>query len=423
MYHPGTPKGTVRYDGYVNDPPSELIRDPDELRRKLAERTLDLRTLDLPGFRRWLDLQSARWQSDPVFVQRARIRDVRRAHPELRDLEAVHRQAARTDAATAQAPRLVELDRERHNADKAIAGLTEALARIDPALRAGLEAKREAFLLRKGALEQERAALVESSPERRALLRVAGELDRLRAAIGLDHEEARLAELQTGRGRGAGRAGAKFEAEALALTHRSILPELGRDGLHVLRTVRLGAAGVELDLAVVRRIGADEPVEVLAVVEVKRNINDLAHGFLRRQIDLAWLTRDEGKYDPAEHRTGMFPTGHFDRPAVHWDDDRPFVFDPDSFRRFTRDGQTGLFLDGLYLVTRAGPIWGLSGAAQAQISARVATDEDWNPANEECVGRLFDWCRTLAGPVETPDVLRMYTESAERARYLLVTGG
>ncbi|HKB04504.1 MAG TPA: hypothetical protein VKD90_19935, partial [Gemmataceae bacterium] len=163
-----------------------------------------------------------------------------------------------------------------------------------------------------------------------------------------------------------------------------------------------------------------EPVDVLAVIEAKRNINDLAHGFLRRQIDLAWLTVEPGGYDPAAFRTGQFPTGHFDRPAVHWQDVQAFRFTPDSFRRFVRDPQSGYFRDGLYLVTRSGPVWGVSGAAQARISARIATDEDWDPADEPYLGRLFDWCRSLAGPVETPDVVRLYTESPDPAEHLLV---
>jgi hypothetical protein len=421
LYHLQTRKGTVGYDGSVTDNPPELIRDPAELHRRLAERTLDLRTLDLAGFRRWLDLQLARWQSDPVFVQRIQIRDLRKAHPELRELEKAYRRSERADAATPQAARLAEVERERHNANKAITGLTEALRRADVALRPGLEAKRSGFLARQWALEADWTALVESSPERQTLVRARSELDEFRSAIGLDDEEDRLAELQTGHGRGAGRAGIDFEAEAFALTGRYILPEVGADGLHVLRTVRLGAAGVELDLAVVRRDGGpDEPVDVLAVVEAKRNINDLAHGFLRRQIDLAWLTGEPGAYDPAEHRTGQFPTGHFDRPAVHWQEAQAFRFAPDSFRRFVREGARGYYLNGLYLVTRAGPVWGVSAAAQARISARVATDEDWDPADEAYLTRLFAWCRSLARPVETPDALRLYTESA--ARRLLVIG-
>ena len=129
---------------------------------------------------------------------------------------------------------------------------------------------------------------------------------------------------------------------------------------------------MELDIAIVHRPGGpDAPVEVLTVVEAKRNINDLAHGFLRRQIDLAWLTGDRAAYDAAEHRTGTFTEGHFDRPAVHWQDGRAYLFDPGSFARFRRD-ESGYFRDGLNLVSRAGPIWGLSGdGSVAVVGGRV----------------------------------------------------
>ena len=80
------------------------------------------------------------------------------------------------------------------------------------------------------------------------------------------------------------------------------------------RGVTLGAAGTELDQVIVRLPSrAERPVEVLAVVEVKRNLNDLAHGFRRRQDDLAWLTGHTANYDPRRYRTRQFPTGHFDK--------------------------------------------------------------------------------------------------------------
>src|SRR5262245_19914110 len=104
--------------------PADVIHDPAGLRRLVAERTFDLRTLDLPGFRRWLDLQLPHWQADAVFAQRARIRDLNRAHPEPRRLKREVRRAAEVDAATPQAARLGEVEKALRNAAKAIAGLT-----------------------------------------------------------------------------------------------------------------------------------------------------------------------------------------------------------------------------------------------------------------------------------------------------------
>jgi hypothetical protein len=388
--------------------------------RRLAERTLDLRTLDLAGFRRWLHAQLVRWRADPVFAQRARIRDLRRTHPELRALERAYREAKETFTGTPAAARLAALNRQRHRVEQAVAGLTHALADAGPIDRRRLEEKWRAFAARQAVLDEERARLHEASPELQAIEEPADRLRRLRAATGLDREEARLAELQVENGRRAGRAGSAFEDEVAELTRHQVVPRLAADRPELLRSVRLGAAGVELDFAVVSVPPGQAAVEVLAVVEAKRNINDLAHGFLRRQIDLAWLTSDRDSYDPAAYRTGHYPSGHFDRPAVHWQDGRAFVFGPGSFGRFRRDAPIAYFLDGLYLVTRAGPVWGVKAAALGRIARRVATDEEWHPTEDDYLQRLYDWCRSLAGQIESPDVLRLYTESAERARQLRV---
>src|SRR5438552_3059853 len=110
--------------GDAADFAGRVVSDPDALRGWLTEQTFDLRALDPAGFRRWIGTHLDRWQRDPVFVQRTRIRHLRRAHPELREVEAGHRRAEAADAATPQGARLRELERELHNADKAIAGLS-----------------------------------------------------------------------------------------------------------------------------------------------------------------------------------------------------------------------------------------------------------------------------------------------------------
>ena len=400
-----------------------LIRDPVELRRRLDELTLDVRTLDLAGFRDWLDRQMPRWQTDPVFVQRTRIRDLRRANPDVRRLDEEYRRATEVAAASPAGRRLSALDKGLYNAELAIVGLEAALRDASPHQKTAWEAKRAGFVARQRQMSDEKTALLESSPEQQHLLQMAAEVRRVWESIGLDREHAQLAELLTRTGRESGLAGTKFEQQAQVLAQQHIMADLGYGSLHLLHKVRLGAAGVELDLVFVRRRGGvDDAVDVLAVVEVKRNINDLAHGFLRRQIDLTWLTGDAARYDPTAHRTGHFHAGHFDRPAVHWQDSQPFVFAPDSFRRFVRDRQSDYFLDGLYLLTRIGPVWGLSTAAMSRVAARASTDEDLDLdfAHPADLVRLFDWCRSLARPVETPDVVREFTSTPERGRQLLV---
>src|SRR5262245_55217805 len=100
-----------------------VTRDADTLVRLLDERTFDLRRLDLDGFRRWLELHLVHWQTRPVFAQRVRVRDLRRAHPRLRLLEEERRALALEEAATPQSVRLRQVERDLTDAGKAAAGL------------------------------------------------------------------------------------------------------------------------------------------------------------------------------------------------------------------------------------------------------------------------------------------------------------
>lgn len=409
--------------------PVPVSRGAAALRRVLREQTCDLRELDELGFRHWLDQQLARWRRDPVFAQRIRIRDLRRSHPALRAVEQEHRRLAGEDAASPQFSELTRVERDLNGASRAIAGLTGALKRVTPQRRPEMRQKLKAFREKQHLLQRENADLLQSSPERQAFLQIEDELQRLRSACGLGREENRLSRLLREQGRRGGRAGQFFERSAVALTEREILPDLLRRSssarrVHVLRGVTLGAARLEFDQLIVRaprRCG--RPVEVLAVVEVKRNINDLALGLRQRQENLAWLTGETAGYKPEAHRTKRFRSGHFDVEAVHVHDGESLVFARQSFRLFRRDPASGHFLERLYFITRSGRVWGLSGAAMGRIAHRVAVDEQWAPDSETYLRRLRRWCRSLAEPCETPDVLRWYAARARHGRQILLAGG
>jgi hypothetical protein len=397
------------------------------LRGLLRERTFDLRQLDVAGFRRWLERHLSHWERDPVFQQRSRIRDLRRAHPELIALEKEHRRAVAADAAAPEFARLGEVEQELFTTGKALAGLSDAIAGAAAERRQALIIKQDGFQARQQELQAEQAGLLRTSPARQVLLRLDAELHQLRAAIGLDREEATLQQLLKQHGRHSGRSGATFEEETLSLTQQHILPEVLREraaqGVHILTKVTLGAARTEFDQLVVRPARRpDQPVEVLALIEVKRNINDLAHGFRRRQENLAWLTGDTVGYDPEQYRTKHFRTGHFDREAIHEHAGETFRFARRSFRRFRRDAATGLFLNRLYFITRPGDLWGVSVAALSQIGHRVATNDDWEPESDAYLGRLLRGCQSLAEAVETPDVLRTYAAAPRRGRCILLAG-
>jgi hypothetical protein len=279
-----------------------LHRSVRTLQRLLREHAFDLRNLDLAGFRCWIERHLSSWRRDAV--QRSRIRDMRRASPELKALEKAHRGAVSADVDSPQHARLRQLEREVIDTSKAIAGLTDALKQARVEDRPALRQKKEAFRARSEALEEEQTKLVQSSLTRQNLLGITADLDRRRVAIGLDREEIHLRELMTQQGRRAGRSGESFEHQAHELTERCIVPDLikgsgdeARKRIRVLHRVRIGAARTELDQVVVRLPRRAGAVEVLAVVEVKRNLNDLAKGFCQRQENLAWLTGHADGYD------------------------------------------------------------------------------------------------------------------------------
>ncbi len=364
----------------------EIERGREVAEALLRERTTDLRYVGVEEFREWLEGQLPAWRRDPVFVQRERIRELRRACPRLRELERERKRARAADAASPGGARLKRVEEELRGTEQAVAGLAGASERAAPARRAKLQAKLATFHARRTSLAAERDALAAASPERTRLRRAESGLLRLRVECGVEAEEARLEELLRAQGRRAGRSGAGFEETALQAVREHLLPELGGPDLLVLTGVKLGAAGTELDQVIVR---PGNPVEVLAVVEAKHNPNDIGHGFSRRRADLDWLTGNRAAYDPATRITRHFPTGHFDRPALH----ERHVFAPASFLR-----------PSLFFVTRLAPLAGLSGGALARLRHRVATDYDTTPED------LLAWCRTLAEPVETPDVLRHHPE-------------
>ncbi len=392
-------------------PGERAVRRGREAVREVLEGATDLRFVDAAEFRAWLAEQLPRWRRDPAFARRERLRQIRRAWPRLRELERECRRAAEADAASAEGAAIRAREVELRGVRQAVAGLSAALDGAEPGRRDALEAKRADFAVRHAALRDEVAARVAASPTRAALERVRAELARLRRESGWRREEARLRVLLRSGGRRSGGSGAGFEAAAHDAVAAHLLSGLGGAGLRVLRGVTLGAADTEIDLLVVR---PGDPAEVLALVEAKRNPNDVAHGFARRQADLAWLAGERGAYDPAVRTTRAFPTGHFDRPATH----DGVTLAPASFRRFRRDPVTGHYLDRLCFATRPGALAGLSGAALARLRHRAATDERFDPEDDAYLDDLLAWCRTLAAPIETPDVLRLYAGEA-RARQIL----
>jgi hypothetical protein len=346
----------------------------------------------------------------------------------LRALEKEEQRLSAAEEHSLQYPRLVQLEQLIRDAEQAVDGLTKALLKAPTERRLGLQSKLDGFITEQHSLLQERERLTQASPLRQRRLQICAELQQLRGTIGLDHEEVVLGKLCRQQGQQSGESGRSFEQQAQALTESCVVDDLLRRSktcaalrqLRVLHGVTLGAARIEFDQLVIRHPHCvQKPVEVLAAVEVKRNINDLAHGFHLRQENLAWLTGHSDRYDPKKYRTAYFRSGHFDREALHWDGGESFRFGLQSFRRFRRDATTKHFLDRMYFITQPGMMWGVSMETMARICFHVAMDERWQPDSDMYIKQLLRWSQSLASPVETPDILQLYSATPRWSRQIL----
>jgi hypothetical protein len=78
--------------------------------------------------------------------------------------------------------------------------------------------------------------------------------------------------------------------------------------------------------------------KVLAVVEVKRNPDDIGEAFVGYQKSLAWLAGLQSLYDPSAWRTKAYPTGHFHERLFLQDwNGEGLIFTTESFAEMKRD--------------------------------------------------------------------------------------
>lgn len=343
-------------------------------------------TCPVDDFRRaefgsWLSRRLPHWQRDPLFAQRVRVRELRRAHPRLLALERECRQAQAADAASAVYGRLGAVHESLVRTAKAIAGLTAA----------GKLQKAAVYQQKRDELLAEEASLIAASPQRQTLARIQSELRTLRETIGLDQEEARVQQLARASGKRSTRSGSTFEDTAAEWARTHLMQGCDR----ILRQVTLGAVDTEFDQLLIK-VDGDRAL-VLGAVEVKRNVNDLAHGFLLRRNNLLWLAGRRDRYDPQLHRTSYYKSGHFDRPYEH----DGLVFDASSFHQPVK----------LVLLTRPGPVLGMNSAALSRLAYRVATDVEFLLEDEAYLSKLREWADRLAGAFETPELLDFFGDS------------
>ena len=335
------------------------------------------------------------------------------------------------------------------------------------AKRLATRAKLDAFLARLPLAERHLNDLRASSELHRARADARAALAEAREAVGLTDAEAAAAEASRVSGGDVVAKGESFETTCEAIVRDLLRRDPtafrsssldGEDGeLWLLRNVTLGMAAGEIDLAVVRarrddasafvdaiprdgdgirrRAGDDtvregtgtavegaegvsdsDPesapaVDVLAVVECKRNPDDVARGFHARQTTLGWLAGSN--YDPEDWRNKRHPTGHFARgfhpvrlatrlgvtgedaaaaaKESSGEDASAFALARNSFWRFRRGSDAdggGFFLRGLWFITRARTMTGMDAKVRAT-GFRATRDRGPLPGSVRSPARIF----------------------------------
>lgn len=394
----------------------------------LEKSPTDFRMFSRERLKEWLAGEIRRHEGDPLFAQRCKIRELKKLH--RHELEALKAEAQRTEERWQASPNKEAIERlsvDIEGAKKAIAGLIQAARERTGEKRGACLEKLRQFEERLSVMESELQRLLENSPAKREFDGMCRRAEEFADAVGIAPGERHLERLLKQRGRDATGMGKIFEQTSRKVVREWIVPRLLRRSraslsqrarsTAVLSGVTLGCARAEMDYVIARTKGREKPLTVLAVVEVKRNTNDVAGGFETRQENLAWFTGDKSGYDPALYRTKIFRHGHFDQPVVHEERGRKFLFDASSFRLFHKDPDVKYYLDRLFFIARhRRKLLGMRSSEYARFLYRISTDVDFEPENDAYLESLYAWALSIISPLQTKDVIRLYLARTEWAQ-------
>lgn len=401
----------------------------DAIQEVLKRYPIDFQNIHIQEFRTWLHSQWEQKQYDLVFVKRCEIRDVQKQYRDtLRSLRVACKQRQQEFESSPHFQRLEQLQREQNGTRQAIAGLEAAFASHSGPKKQDIANKLQEFLQKQVTLEREEQECLQATPAKHQLDLAEQNLAEFKTKIGLSSLEEELETLKKTNASRSQTAGVRFEDRCKMLVENHIIPQLEQAGdihdrqrVHVLSRVTLGAADTELDNLVVQvPENPEEPVLVLALVEAKRNINDIASGFLMRQQNLGFLSGQPSLYDPEKHKTQLYREGRFNREFIHQEQGRSFVFASSSFRLFSVAPEVGYIMERLYFVSRNRSLWGLDSEEHSRLMYRISTDIDYNPESDEYLHLLLAWIRENSQPLQTRHILEMYTRKETWAQQVFL---
>lgn len=383
---------------------------------------LDFKTIDCSQFTQWLTQQINYKQQDQIFIHRCQIRDIQKRNlAELLQFREKIRIATNQWQNSLYRSRLEELTNKKANTTKAIAGLEGALAKTTDNIRSQqLTIKLKAYQNDLVAIQSEEQKLLGLTPEKKALEQIQQQYTLFQEQIGLKTLETELQKLTLALGKQAGQTGAQFEEDALQCVQQYILPWVSppkNPNIKILSKVKLGCARAELDYVIVL-VPPSGAVDVLAIIEAKRNPNDIAGGFITRQENLAWFTGDYAGYDPEKYRTHEYRDGHFSKTAYHKEHGYDFAFNKESFQHFNRNS-AGYFLNRLFFISLDRYLIGMNVDELNRLMYRISTDIEFDLNDPHYIENLLVWVRGILLPLQTPQILNFYCQSESLSRQII----
>lgn len=382
----------------------------DFLTNYLQKNSFCFHNLTIESFRSFLKEILAREKNNHIFQQRAKIRDIKKNNwQQYNSLQKELLVAEQNFLEHPNKPLLQEIENGIDSSQKAISGLSDFLEKnpTDEKRRAKLED----FQAKLKDLQQQQDELIAKTPEKVQFEKAKQELSDLETALGLPEEEEKLAAIQKKIGQNRSFSGSQFEDVSLPIVQENVCPilckryDLQPADVTILSNVTLECARAEIDYLVVQQV-PQKPVKVLAIVEVKKNINDIAAGFELRQENIHWFTNNSDKYDEQLYRTKVFKDGHFNCAVTHSEHGSEFLFDHTSFAHFKSDGEH--FLRDLFFITYQKNLTGLRASEKSILCHKISTDVFFDIDDDEYIIKLFSWCLERFSSLQTKQVLELY---------------
>lgn len=383
------------------------------LKSYITDNSINFHKLNVSLFRDWIQKQIIREKNNSSFQQRIIIRDLKKKHLGL--YSKLQEELRKAEKAFNNHPNKEQLDKIEAGIDssnKAIAGLKQFLEK-NPSDEKRKE-KLNQFEVKLKKLQDEHHNLSEEMLEKNLFESAKKEWEEFQKRIGLIDEEKKLALLLKQQGQRKSFAGGQYENVSLETVKNFILPTISnrhnikQENLTILSNVTLGCARAEIDFLIVQKM-PKKVVKVWGVVEVKKNINDIAGGFELRQENINWFSGMQEKYDPEMYRTKIFKKGHFDCEVTHEEHGELFLFSKNSFEELQKKEE--YFLENLFFITNKRDLLGLRASESSVLSHRISTDIFFDITNDSYLEKLLSWSQEKFKKLQTLEVLSLYAKN------------